>query len=116
MMYSVAVFAPEVTVDGFVVFTPTAEWRNDTKRRVTKTKTLDGNVYLNDQGFSIADRDFTFTISNPVIADIEKLDVLHKGFSNLRLANEEGVFEGAITDFRKGQSPTFTFLVSSKIS
>ena len=115
-MYNICIFAPEAAVDGFLYFTPGAGWRPETKRRSTKTLTLDGGVFINDLGFGDSDSDFDFNIPNPVVADIEKLDVLHQNYSTLRLVTETGMYEGSISQLRKSREVTFKFQVSQKIS
>lgn len=115
-MYNIVVYAPELTVDGFISMIPTSGWRPETSRRITKTSTLDGGVYLNDLGFSTADADFNFRIPNPVVADIDNLDILHQNFAILRLVTETGTYEGSVSQLRKASEVTFKFTVSQKIS
>lgn len=103
-------------MNGFVVLWPSPDWRGASERRQTKTKTLNGGVYINDLGFSEADSDFDFTLPNTPIEDVEIMVMLAKNFSSLFLATEDGLFEGGIKRHSLKSVPTFTFSILRKIS
>lgn len=42
-------------------------------RRVSKVKTLDGGVYIDDSGYAVGDTDIIVTVINPTAEEYEKL-------------------------------------------
>ena len=115
-MANITFFSAEWNPDGFVILWPTPDWKSPYTRRVTKTATLGGGVYINDLGFSEADRDFQFSFPNPDPDTIQKLIELEKVSSSILLATNEGLFSGVIDQISPGTVPKVRFRVSSKIS
>lgn len=85
-------------------------------RRLTRTKTLDGGVVLQDKGFSHGDRTFSFLIPNAIQTDVERLYYIISTYSEIYLVTSDGFFKGNLStySFLKGIL-RFTFLVSMKL-
>ena len=73
-------------------------------KRLSKTATLDGGVFLFDGGFSEGDRDFTIQVINPSMDFVDKLQYMIKTYSSFTIAIREGVFKGAIEDLTQNQA------------
>lgn len=70
------------------------------QRRVTRNKTLDGGVYIDDLGYSHGDR--TVTISTDVDATIEStLDNIIQNHALIWLSIADGIYTAAIQSVTK---------------
>ncbi|MBF0308130.1 MAG: hypothetical protein HQL56_01190 [Magnetococcales bacterium] len=118
MGFMVALAATEADPDGSVVFMAEDADTGSLSRRVNKTKTLDGGVYLLDQGFVAEDQDFSLTISNPTQAIVAGIQHLVKSYDVVLLMSRDGAFLGAIETLKAGISGgvSLTFLTSEKVS
>lgn len=86
-------------------------------RRVSRTKTLDGGVALDDAGYAEGDRTFNVEVEDISQSALETLHRIHSLYSVHLCANEEGIFEGVIEEIGLlGGKTTITFLVSRKLS
>jgi hypothetical protein len=70
------------------------EGLRDRTRRVSKRRTLDGSVVLDDRGITPGDRNIVFSARLP-LAEIETLNHLFDNHALLHAATEEGMFEVA---------------------
>lgn len=86
-------------------------------RRVSRTKTLDGSVSLDDSGYAEGDRTFNFNVESISQSALETLHRIHSLYSVHRCATDEGMFEGVIESIGiLNGTATITFLVSRKLS
>jgi hypothetical protein len=65
------------------------EHRNIT-RRVSRTKTLDGGVYISDSGVSVGDKDITILIKQPTELEILTLKTAINLHSNFNVSTNDG--------------------------
>lgn len=85
-------------------------------RRVTKSLTLNGGVFLDDQGFVSADEDHELVLTAPTAALVASLEYLHKNYSTLLLSSRRGVFTGTMELLEPGRKVKIKFLTASKLS
>lgn len=82
---------------------------NTTARRVTKTRTLDGDVDIEDRGYTPKDRAFTIQVNATLELRAILLNML-TFHNNLTLTMEDGAFDVVPTIFNLEQSVfTLTF-------
>jgi len=113
----IAVCAPTYDLTSPVELTPLTESTlQDISRRVSRTKTLDMNVSITDNGFSHGDR--TLKISANVSE--EKASVLYlmvQTYSLLTFSIEEGVFSGAVESYKNDNGKiNMAVLIKEKLS
>lgn len=86
-----------VTYDplGYVIFDSKPGYY-DEERRVTQVKTLDGNVVIDDAGFSHGDKAKALTIKNPTSDQMTRVKRLLELHSSHRLFLDGRVFSGTL--------------------
>ena len=108
----------EFDIDGSIILHEDLE-RSDirnTSRRVSRTATLDGQVNLDDAGYTDGDRIIHIFAQNIPKADYDNLQRIHRLYTTLRCATEEGLFEGVIETLSlSGGEASIRFLVSSRL-
>ena len=62
----------------------------DITRRVSRTKTLDGGVYILDSGVSVGDKDITILIKQPTHEDILTLKTAVNLHSEFNVSTNDG--------------------------
>ena len=86
-------------------------------RRVSRTATLDGDVAIDDAGYSEGDRTFNVSVVDISHAALNTLHRIHSLYSVHRCSTEEGLFEGVIEEITLSQrNASISFLVSRKLS
>jgi len=60
-------------------------------RRVTRTKTLDGGVYINDNGYTAGDKTINILLVNPIKTITEKLKNLLKNHGEVTISMNDEV-------------------------
>lgn len=74
----------------------------DLSRRMSKTATLDGNVYLSDFGYSDGDRTLFLLLPEVTEATENALINIIKGFADVTVSMKDGCFSGKMKRvFRK---------------
>jgi len=87
---------------------------NDIQARITRTKTLDGGVYINHSGVSDGDRTLRI-IADMSESDYEKLINIHKTETFINISMTCGVYLAVISNIRKQYPDTvITILIESK--
>jgi len=61
-------------------------------RRVSRTKTLDGGVYITDSGISVGDKDVKILIRQPDTDRISTLKNLFNNHSRFTVSSNDGVY------------------------
>ena len=74
----IAISTKDFSVDGNFTFNDHTLGYRDITKRVTRTKTLDQNVYIDDSGFAVGDNDIIVYERNVTQA---KLDILNEVFA-----------------------------------
>jgi len=64
----------------------------DIERRVSRTKTLDGGVYISDNGYAVGDKTIIVTLKQPTKIMIDKIELLTTLNSEFILSTDQGVF------------------------
>jgi hypothetical protein len=89
---------------------------NDHPARVSRTKTLDGGVYINHSGVSDGDRTLN-VVALMSESDRARLLNIHKTETFVRVAIPDGVFQAAISSVRQQKADTvITILIKEKES
>jgi len=89
---------------------------NDLPARVSRTKLLDGGVYINHSGVSDGDRTLN-VIARLSEADRARLVNIHRTETFVRVAIPDGVFQAAISSVRQQKADTvLTILIKEKES
>lgn len=84
-------------VDGNVVFeTLPSSTSNDTTRRVSRTKTLDGGCVIVDGGFSDSDRTLNIHVDYTA-AILTKIQYLHENNTLIHIAIDDNFYSGVIS-------------------
>ncbi len=65
---------------------------HDFKRRVSRTKTLDGGVYINDFGYTSGDRTIELSLGSLSLVDVDNVKRLFKSYSKFIVVTREGPF------------------------
>lgn len=101
---------------GFM-FRPLPETRiTENSRRITRTKTLDGGVVINDSGFSHGDRSFTVVVASTE-ALFDSLWQLFQDHAELICTTSEGAFAAHLQDIKNDSGKiTMTILIEEKLS
>lgn len=60
-------------------------------RRVTRTKTLDGGVYVNDNGYTAGDKTITILLTTPIKSIVESLIELLKNHGEVTISMNDEV-------------------------
>lgn len=88
---------------------------NDSTRRVSRRKTINGGVFLDDLGFSHGDRTFEIK-ANSTAALIANISQLKQVYSQCQCITSEGVFLGVIRSITEnGNVLTTQFLIKEKV-
>lgn len=87
-------------------------------RRVSRTKTIDGGVVIQDSGLSHGDRTFVVTISDLSQEIVDRVFYLIQAYSEIHIATEEGFFLGSLERFftKSTGEGRLTILVKDKLS
>lgn len=87
---------PEYNANGNIKIAELSDSKlNDSTRRVTRRATINGGVYLDDNGFSHGDRTFEIKAkATPGL--VESVDQLKINYSQYKCLTNEGVFNGVI--------------------
>ena len=105
--------------DGDVVFDMTQKSKlDDSSRRVSRTKTLDGGCVIVDGGFSESDK--TLTVSTKYIAGIfNKIKHLHEGETLIHISLNKVFYSGVISklSLKRGtqENIVITILIKEKL-
>jgi len=114
----ISISAPTFDLDGSLLLRGSA--RSDLfsqSRRVSRTATLDGGVYLDDMGFTHGDRTLRITVKADSLKTIDALAYLHRTYAQLMVATIEGVFLGAISQISVTNGDIIiTYLVKEKLT
>lgn len=87
------------------------------ERRVSRSATLDGLSVISDMGYTASDNTFVVRLKNPPVAQVERIIYLIRNYTLLKLTNKDGVFIGALQQFKTHLDPVeFIFLVKEKVS
>jgi hypothetical protein len=104
------------TAGHLVIHEKKASLLNDHPARVSRTKTLDGGVYINHSGVSDGDRTLN-VVARLSDADRTRLVNIHKTETFVRVAIPDGMFQAAISSVRQQQADTIiTILIKEKES
>jgi hypothetical protein len=87
------------------------------QRRISVTATLDGLSTIADMGYTASDNVFGLKFEDISNAQIERLQYLISNYAVLTLANNDGVFVGALNNLISNRAPVeCQFLVSEKLT
>jgi len=64
----------------------------DIIRRVSRTKTLDGGVYISDSGVSVGDKNISIIIKQPSLTDIDDLKTAFNLHSDFIVSTNDGAY------------------------
>jgi len=93
----ISLSAPLFDLAGTLTLTARADnYLGAITRRVNRTATLDGAVYVEDRGFADGDRDPEFDCPNTTLADYERAAYLQRTYPRLYLSTPDGVFVAAL--------------------
>lgn len=114
----ISLCAPTADSDGYLIFKPGPDTSLDTPAaRVTRTKTLDGGVYIDHSGVSNGDRTFIIVVPRVTDNQYQIIKRLQYNYTSITVACREGVFTGTIKRARMtGQDASLTILISEKLS
>ena len=86
-------------------------------RRVSRTATLDCDVYIYDGGQTDADRDITISVDNPSEADVEFCQYIAKWYQEVVVSCSDGAFLAApvSADVKNGKLK-FTLYIKEKLN
>jgi hypothetical protein len=78
---------------------------NASRRRVSRSKILDGDAFITDNGFSDGDRDLRVRVKEVTKDQVDRARYLHQTYSLLKISFVEGSFHGVIEgfDFEDGE-------------
>jgi len=112
----IVLITPEYNPSGNIAFLELAETDlTSLSRRISKRKTIDGGVFLDDMGFSEGDRTLTIT-TLATVATYSGVANFIKNFNTYFCSTAEGVFKGTISGVKlAGNIATITFLVKDKV-
>ena len=86
------------------------------ERRTTRTKTLDGKVFIYDGGFSHGDRTLDFRV-NPISPEDQVILLnLRDNYTAVTCAVDGEFFLGVVNDVRIDPDINIIFLVKSRLS
>jgi len=86
-------------------------------RRLSRSRTLDGGVVLDDAGFSDGDRIMEFQFKGVSAADHETLQAMAEDYPLVKVGTEDGLFQGGLEQVRLYNGILYVrFLVSAKLS
>lgn len=88
----------------------------DMDRRITRTKTLDGGVSVEDNGLSHGDRTFKIVLSNVAKETADTLQYLTEQYSELIVTTDEGAFLAVIRTYRYRRTLTLTIIIKEKLT
>ncbi len=89
---------------------------NNLPGRVSRTKTLDGGVYINHSGVADGDRTLS-VIASMTETDRARLVNIHKTETFIRVTTSDGVYQAAISSVRRNNADTvITILIKEKES
>jgi len=89
---------------------------NNHPARVSRTKILNGGVYINHSGVTDGDRTLT-VIAEMTDAQRNRLLAIHKTETLVHVATRDGHYTAAISDVRQQKADTvFTILIKEKES
>lgn len=89
---------------------------NDIPARVSRTKLLDGGVYINHSGVSQGDRTLS-VVALMTAADRSRLKTIHETETLIYVATADGFFEAAISEIRQNKAGTvINILIKEKES
>jgi uncharacterized Rossmann fold enzyme len=104
------------TAGHLVIHEKKASRLNDHPARVSRTKTLDGGVYINHFGVSDGDRTLN-VVALLSDADRARLVNIHKTETFVRVSIPDGVFQAAISGIRRQKADTvINILIKEKES
>lgn len=87
-----------------------SSWR----RRANRIATLDGGAYIDDLGYSPADRTIILALVNPVRDVVDSLQYLVKNYAELTLVIPDGAYKGMLNKVEHtGGDLRAEFLISS---
>ena len=114
----VAIIAKTFDLSGVLSLGKVRQTAPEVTRRVSRTKTIDGGVTIQDSGSSQGDRTFVLNIDSIDKVTADKATYLTENYSELYLATEEGYFIGVIERFyiKTGGVGSITMLVKSKVN
>lgn len=114
----ISISTPTFDVAGSEVLNPDIKSDIDTvERRVSRTKTLDGGVTIDDMGFSWGDVTLKLLFSALSEATAENIRRLTSSYTNLIVSTKDGVFSTSPSRFdNKEGVVTLTLLIKEKIS
>jgi len=88
----------------------------ETKRRVTRSSTLDGGSVINDGGYTEADR-IVMLRWQPTVAAHDAVTRLMQLYSLINVGTRSGVYQAALDTYTPGtDEATLRLLVLSKLS
>ena len=85
-------------------------------RRGEVTDTLDGGAYVTDLGYSDAGRKLTFTVPMANPDDLAIMQYLVQSYSEVVLANKDGVFLGVPELITGNRDSIINFTITEKLS
>jgi len=89
---------------------------NDFPARVSRTKTLDGGVYINHSGVADGDRTLS-VVARLSEADRARIANIHGTETFVRVSTPDGVYQAAISSVRRQKADTvITILIKEKES
>ena len=104
-------------IDGdIVIYEKPSSVLRDVSARISRTKTLDGGVYINHYGVSDGDRTFD-VIAELSEDDIERIMRIYKAETFVFISTADGFYKAAISSVRQKKSDTYIkILINSKES
>jgi hypothetical protein len=86
-------------------------------RRLSRTATLDGGVWINDGGYCDGDRDFTVQELNATIEAIEFAQRVVESYNLVTISTDHGVYSAAPSTYEVSDGGvTMKFLVKEKLT
>jgi len=96
------------------MLSPPAEYKN-IERRVNRTKTLDGGVYISDNGYAVGDKTLIITLNQPDKDLIASLETIFSTNSEYITSTDIGVYLSVLKDVKySGGNATITFLIKEE--
>ena len=97
--------------DGYLIIHEKKTSRfNDHPARVTRTKTLDGGVYINHSGVTDGDRTLN-VVANLSNTDRAMLMNIHETETLIRIAIPDGMYQAAISSIRQQKADTIIIIL-----
>jgi hypothetical protein len=91
--------------------------RDTLTRRISKSATLDGGVFINDGGLSHGDRSFQIQLNSPSQSLIDTIKYMIEYHSDFTISKEDGLFSGVIEDLSdSGTRYTVSLSVREKLT